>query len=186
VRIEELRGLCRLLLETSTPKILCGDEELIHSLSSSNREIYGMGHSMGAATVFMAASQPDINITRLLGLDPWMYPLAANFLPGAVPALVLANQNFEWPENDERILRYLEKQTLPPSAFLTIAHGDHADQSDWPVIAPRILRWKMRTPGSIDPEAALEITRQIVLDFMENGRLICPLSEHVICGSRKS
>ena len=186
VRVEEMRGLCRLLLKQSSPKILSGDEDIIRSLSNSDRDVYAMGHSMGAATVFMAASQSDLKIVRLLGLDPWMYPLPANFPPGAVPTLILASQNFEWPDNDERILQYLEKQTHSNCAFLTIGHADHADQSDWPVIAPRILRWKMRTPGSIDPDAALEITRQVVLDFMENGRLVCPLSEHVICGSRKS
>lgn len=176
VRVEEVGALIRFVLNNECEQIVSStkDKHVLDRIRGPRRVVFAIGHSMGAATAFMAAQHfntfPNCRIERVVGLDPWMYPLPVDTPAITTPAIAISLQHFEWPGNHDRIKAYLNKQPFNPS-HLIIEKADHADQSDVNMVMPRMMRWRFRTPGCIDPELVLCITQDIVLEFLESGKV---------------
>lgn len=183
VRAEEIEALLALLAsgKRHAEGSIKGNLAIVIQLIGSQRPVALVGHSMGGASVFLAAASLPL-VERVVGLDPWMYPLPANLspAPSTRPTLALCMETFEWPDNDARIADYLSQQKL--DSFLTVERSDHADQSDVAAVMPWWVRVRMRTRGSIDPLLVLGITRQFVLEYLVKGTT--PESSHVVVGSR--
>ena len=102
--------------------------------------------------------------TAVVALDPWTFPLAANHPPISTPCLIISLENFDWPNNESRLLSLMHEQ--PARRFLKILKADHADQSDVPVVMPEVIRWRMRTRGSVEPERVIGMTGEFVKEFL--------------------
>lgn len=135
-----------------------------------------IGHSFGAATSFLA-SQQDQRLSGLVALDPWMFPLPADFCVKlqhrALPMLIINSSAFHWPANLQSLKQVLERNRelvnndSVPSIQVSIADSRHMDQSDVAIITPRWLAARMGGEPLSDPVETLSINTQLIGAFMD-------------------
>lgn len=165
-RVEECRAVKEFIMGNYT-RVISGKHLVV-----KKNEFYGVGHSMGAATVIKGADM----FKSIVALDPWSFPLPANLPPLHTPCLIISLEHFSWPDNSLRLLDLLSRQ--PPSRYLMIRNADHADQSDVPAVMPEVIRWRMRTKGTVEPGLVIRMTAELVREFVE-GRGVKEVEEFI-------
>jgi len=94
-----------------------------------------LGHSFGASTVLCAASsEPFLNRSKLVILDPWISPIADVWDPVPAPTLAVMTGSMLWEPNASEVVHVLAELDTPAQpAFLTeLIDARHQDVSDVP------------------------------------------------------
>ena len=127
------------------------------------------GHSFGAATVLAVLDSSSPFHDRFIAgvaLDPWMLPLEPLSIP-STPLLLVNSDTFHWPENVVSMRKLLAKNAR--NDYLTILNTAHQNQSDLPILFPKILR-RRKMGGKMDPQRAILLNNAAVLSFL--GQLL--------------
>lgn len=139
----------------------------------SREQITLAGHSFGACTAIFAA-QADERVSRVLALDPWLFPLPHDWtIERASSTLVICSETFHWPGNQKAIddlLNRLQAGGAPWIAQLTIKGSGHMDQSDMSVMLPAWLVSRFRDPQLSDPYEILALNTKLSEEFIRVGK----------------
>ncbi|KAJ3101043.1 Platelet-activating factor acetylhydrolase [Phlyctochytrium planicorne] len=118
------------------------------------------GHSFGGATALTALQRNDLGFKCGVILDPWMFAVDAT-TPCTKPILSIQAQYFHWRDNIESFqhLYRLSKSALPSSqqplnSFAMILGTKHQDVSDFPALAPKLMK-ALKVSGESDNAAVL-------------------------------
>jgi platelet-activating factor acetylhydrolase len=165
VRVDEVSAVVDFVKRRECREVLAGDNAILDKLVlGESTQMYGMGHSMGAATVLRCSSSGLF--TAVIGLDPWTFPLPLDMPPVPCPALVLSLEFFDWPNNEARLRELMREQAK--GSFLTILKAEHVDQCDVPLVMPAMIKAKFRKAGSVSPETVVALTNRMVVEFVES------------------
>lgn len=132
------------------------------------------GHSFGACTAIFAA-QEDERVSRVLALDPWLFPLPHGWTIKRAPStLVVCSETFHWPGNQNAIhdlLNQLHASKAPWVAQVTIKKSGHMDQSDMSVMLPAWLASRFRDPQLDDPNEISALNTKLAEEFIRTGKV---------------
>nr|XP_024390730.1 platelet-activating factor acetylhydrolase 2, cytoplasmic-like isoform X2 [Physcomitrium patens] len=137
------------------------------------------GHSFGGSTAIVACGL-DKRLKCCIAEDAWWQPIEQldfDRVAGKVPLLLVNTELFEW--NDLRRLRTLflkaradarrDEQPLVTELF-TIKGARHMDQSDFPVMWPRIFK-AAKLSGTVDASLVKDINSRLSLEFLHRNLL---------------
>lgn len=125
------------------------------------------GHSFGAATSFLGASQ-DPRFKAVVAMDPWMYPLPSTFLHAKnIPLLVINSETFHWAANLSALERVVKHEQTSWAMMATLKGTGHMDQSDFTCAFPSYVTSWFRSGLTSDPVSVLRSNNDLILAFMQ-------------------
>ncbi|KAH9574960.1 hypothetical protein CY35_01G087500 [Sphagnum magellanicum] len=137
------------------------------------------GHSFGGSTAIVVCGL-DKRLKCCVAEDTWWQPIEQvhyDRLAGKAPILFLNNEKFEWEE-----LRHLRNVFLKARAeaesdgqplvtqLITVKGTRHMDQSDFPVLYPRIFR-AAKLSGKVNTRIVKDVNSRACLEFLHRNLL---------------
>ncbi|KAI8837826.1 platelet-activating factor acetylhydrolase, isoform II-domain-containing protein [Chytridium lagenaria] len=125
------------------------------------------GHSFGAATALVALQEDKGDLGFLGGvvLDPWMFAVDER-VSIRVPILSIQAQFFHWRNNIECFKTLYDASPNALNAFAVILGTKHQDVSDFPGIAPKLMK-ALKIAGQTSAEEVRGFYERIVGGWLD-------------------
>jgi len=145
----------------------CAPSPLAGKLDLSSLHL--MGHSFGGASVLLVASQLERLqlplVSRLVALDPWMFPVRLMEMSVNLPLLVMNSEAFILPENLCSV--QMATKCNQDVEWEVLNGGVHLSATDIPMLFPQVyLRKGLGFMSTLSAEEAIAKTNSSVWGFL--------------------